>query len=614
MCGIAGVVGVPVDPQIARRMCDLQKHRGPDGEGFWEDRSAAVFLGHRRLAIIDLAAGAQPMTDADESVVVTYNGEIYNHLAIRRELESRGHRFRTQCDTEVLVHGYKEWNESLVERLNGIYAFALWDRRRGRLMLARDRLGVKPLYVARLSGGGIAFASEAKAFVSSGLIPARLDEESLPVHLALRYVPAPRTLFAGVEKLPPGYIGVWSAGGRWDTRPYWNLEVREDLRLTPDRASDELRSRLKEAVRGQLMSDVPLGVFLSGGVDSSAIAALAAQERKDPVDTFFIDFGESGFSEGSYAREASAFIRTRHHETRLDLKGYLDFLEEIVWYQDEPIADPAAVPLYFVAKLARDNGHIVLLSGEGADETLAGYAYGKFPLYKKLSFLFDLFPSALLARLNYFGWNALRTLAIIREVLEVHSQTLPFLPQERLRLNPAFESSPDPWDLLRTVDRRIPREASNLGRMLYVDTKTWLPEDILLKADKMTMATSVELRVPFLDHTLVEWAFRLAASLKHRNGEGKWILKQAMRGLVPDRILYRKKQGFPVPFSRWIRENPAMGDELTAPDNPLTSTGRLRRAAVESLVRLHRTSGVDLGYGLMTLLFLSRWMRRFGVS
>ncbi len=612
MCGIAGIVGIPVEPGVVEQMCVLQKHRGPDGDGIWSDDSSPAILGHRRLAIIDIAGGRQPLSDETGSVFVTYNGEIYNHLEIRRELETRGYRFRTKCDTEVLVQAYREWGDAFVERLNGIFAFAIWDRPRRRLFLARDRMGVKPLYYADLPRGGFGFASEAKALVLSGLMDARLNEEGLGTHLALRYVPAPETLFLGVRKLPPGWTGVWSEG-RFESRPYWDIEVREDLRLSDDEAAEEMKNRLGQAVKGQLMSDVPLGVFLSGGVDSSAIAALAARERTDPVDTFFIDFAEAGFSEAEYAREATAFIGTRHHEIRLSVREYMDFLPDLVWHQDEPIADPAAVPLYFVAKLARDCGHVVLLSGEGADETLAGYSYGRFPIYRKLAPLFYALPGELLLKLGYFGSDRIRRLAVIREVLEVHSQTLPFLPAERRLLHPRLGSGPDPWDLLRAYDRRLPAEASHLARMLYVDSKTWLAEDILLKADKMTMATSVELRVPFLDHTLVEWAFRLRPDVKFRGNVNKWILKRAMRGLVPERILAREKRGFPVPFSRWLRENSGMRSELTDRANPLIASGRLRREAVESILRIH-DNGVDLGYGLMTLLFLGRWMRRFGIS
>lgn len=613
MCGIAGVVGHRPAEGTIERMTAAQAHRGPDASGIWRDGDAA--LGHRRLSILDLESGAQPMANEDGNVVVTYNGEIYNHAEIRRDLEARGHRFRTDhADTEVIVHAYEEWGDAAPERFNGIFAFALWDRRRRRALLARDRLGVKPLYHAAVGPGGtgLAFASEAKALLGSGLVLPRLDEDALDVHLALRYVPAPRTLFVGIEKVPPGHTATWEAG-RLTVRPYWRLEPREDLDPTEAEAAEELRGRLDAAVRGQMMSDVPLGVFLSGGVDSSVVAALAARARTEPVSTFNIDFVEAGYSEAHFARSAAEAVGTRHHETRLDRAAYLGWLDDLVWHLDEPLADAAATPLRFVAAHARANRHVVLLSGEGADEILGGYSYGRFPLYRRLAGALRALPTRMLLRLGYLGRDELRRLVVVREIAEVHSQTLPFVEEERRRLRPRGDSGAAAR-LLGAVDAALPPGVSGLGRILAMDTATWLPEDLLLKADKMTMAVGVELRVPFLDHTIVEWAFRLPPRLKHAGGVGKRILKRAARGVVPDSILDRPKQGFPVPVSRWFREIPEWGDEVASPGHPLVASGRIRRGAVGALVDLHRRGGVDLGNGLLTLLMLGRWMKRFGVS
>src|SRR5687767_7536922 len=565
MCGIAGFASTgvlgPDERHRARLMRDVLVHRGPDGAGLWADEHAV--LAHRRLSIVDLAGGHQPLSNETGTIWVTFNGEIYNHADVRRELEPAGHQYRTRSDTETIVHAYEEWGDECVHRFRGMFAFGLWDAPRRRLLLVRDRLGVKPLYWAQV-GDRVLFASEIKAILESGLITARANAGVLSEVLATRYTSGTETMFEGIHKLLPGHRLIFEQG-RARIEKYWDLPLDgpdpELERLGERELIDRFRSLLEQSVRLRLMADVPLGMFLSGGIDSAAVASLMAREVNRPIDTFSVAFADRQFSELDYARQAAQAIGATSHEIVIDDHDFFGALPRLIWHEDEPIAHPSSVPLHFVSALARQHVKVVL-TGEGSDELLAGY--GKYPrslfnwkaggIYERAipTALRSSVASSVVPRLPA-GWRRYATrsfLAMRREPAAMFLDSFAGVPLREQRQLLSERGDIDPYGPSLDHFARVNGTSTMLQRLLYTDVKTYLVE-LLMKQDQMSMSASIESRVPFLDHHLVEFAFRLPERFKLRGFTTKRVLRKAVRGLLPDSILARRKMGFPVPFAQW---------------------------------------------------------------
>jgi len=629
MCGIAGIVaadhlhGDEIDRLV--RMRDVITHRGPDDAGTFVDGSAA--LAHRRLSIVDLAAGHQPLANEDGSIQIVFNGEIYNHASIRPTLEAHGHVYRTRSDTETIVHAYEQWGDACVERLRGMFAFAIWDARRKRLFLARDRMGIKPLYWT-LSGDRLLFGSEIKAILESGLARAEANDRAIPELLSTRYLSGTETLFRGIHRLLPGHTLVFE-NGTVTTRQWWDVPVgrpRPDVeRLSDDEAVVQFRARLEDAVRTRLMADVPLGMFLSGGLDSSAIAALMAGMIDRPLQTFSVAFEQRAYSELDYARQVSTAIKADAHEIVIDEQDFFGALPRLVWHEDEPLAHPSSVPLYFVSKLAREHVKVVL-TGEGSDELLAGY--GKYPRalanwrageYWSLApepirqFVSDTLVPRLPARLARYAKRSFLAMPRTPEAMFFDNFASIGLRRQQSLLHPALArlATPETYAASRGYFDGPNGSSTTLDRLLYTDLKTYLVE-LLMKQDQMSMAASIESRVPFLDHHLVEFAAALAPRMKLRGLATKWILREAVKSILPAEILTRKKMGFPVPFALWMRS--PRGADL-ARDVLLDTRARQRGitdpAAVAALIDGHATGTMQGGDALWSLLNLELWYRTF---
>lgn len=622
MCGIAGLVSVAAGPQdetTVVRMTDAIRHRGPDDAGVV--CLGPALLGHRRLSIIDLAHGHQPMTNEDSSVWIVYNGEIFNHASLRPELERGGHRYQTHCDTEAILHAYEQYGAACVERFRGMFAFALWDAPRRRLVCARDRLGIKPLYYY-WDGRLFAFASEIKALLAHPSISARFDASLLPEYLAFGYTSGDRTLFEGVRKLMPGHtltLDVQDGTAELRIERYWELpESAPEERRSDEEWIRECRQRLEETVRMRLMSDVPLGMFLSGGVDSSAIAALIKRWADGPVETFAVGYSEAAYSELGYARHVAERIGTDHHEVVVSRERFFDALPRLIWHEDEPIVWPSSVSLYFVSKLAAERVKVVL-TGEGSDELFAGYSRYRFYLMnQRWAARYRVAPASL--RRAVRSWIAESRLlsAGVRRKLQ-HTVLGQDDSLEALYLDnfySAFSSAAQARLLGRDPDgepyaeylgywNRRPSD-SPLERMLYADRKTYLVE-LLMKQDQMSMATSIESRVPFLDHPFVEFAARVPERMKIRGGTAKYILKRAVEDLLPREIIYRKKMGFPTPVRDWLR-GPAAApllDRLRGQGGLIAEY--LDRSEVSRLLERHTSGLEDATDRIWRLLNLELW-------
>jgi len=624
MCGISGIVNHdrhhPVSEGVLRAMTDVMAHRGPDGRGTYA--RGAVGLGHRRLSIIDLGGGAQPMSNEDGTCWVTFNGEIYNFQAVRSELVRLGHCFKSSSDTEVIVHAYEEWREGAVGRLQGMFAFAVWDERRHLLLVARDRVGIKPLYYAD-TGSAFVFASELKAVLTHPDVSRALDPRAIDRFLTYYYVPGDITLFAGISKLEPGHYLVVQ-DGIVRAEQYWDLEATASSTMTFNEAVEALQGILRRTVRSHMISDVPVGVLLSGGVDSTGVLRFAAEASSKPLHSFTVGFAGEGFAdERPFARLAAERYGTRHQELTVDAGAFLNFLPAYAWHMEEPVCEPPAIALYYVSKLARDTGVKVLLSGEGGDEAFAGYQ-----TYRNLLWLERLKSWAGPARPGLRGLLSLAGLlgssrigsyaALIDPALEDYYFSRTATPNTLFNRTRAALYRPEfaarvAGSPARDVTRALMQRAgdrSQLDRMLYVDSKTWLPDDLLVKADKMTMATSVELRVPLLDAEVLEFATTLPRSFKLRGGNGKRVLKAALRGSVPSEILNRPKTGFPVPYSRWLRHEgkELLRDAVGSPTAALTQF--FEPAAVRGLLDrfIHRG---EASKEIFSLLVLELWLQRF---
>ena len=639
MCGITGVFGygagrLGLDAATLDRMTDAMTHRGPDGRGTHFDPAGRIGLGHRRLSIIDLSeAGRQPMASDDGRTWIVFNGEIYNHAEIRKEMEAAGVRFRSRCDTEVILRLYERDGERCVERLLGMFAFAIWDSAAQRLFLARDRIGIKPLYWADV-GGHFFFGSEIRALLEHPAVPCLMDAQSLYHNLTFLSTPAPGTMFEGIHKLRAGHRMTVDARGvrieRW-----W--DALDAPRLPASAWQDEeavvanIREKLKTAIRDRMMSDVPFGVFLSGGIDSSANVALMSQCSSLPVETFTVGFegrGTGELNELHHARRIAELYRTHHHEVVIDHQSVLDYLPRLIDQQDEPNLDPVCVPLYYVSKLARDNGIKVIQVGEGSDEMFLGYLLylEAIRFAKRLAWLRRL-PAPLrggvhgLAAplLRTIGHRALRWEELLRRAAYEDvfwGGAIHLGDREKsslLRVRGSRESS---WSVIESIygeiDRRWPG-ADLAARMSYLELRQRLPELLLARVDKITMSVSLEGRVPFLDHRLVEYVLRLPMELKIRGGRTKALLKRAVSDLLPEDLIHRRKQGFPAPMSSWMFEGD-FGKQVQEAlrTSELARDGYLDASAVAKLVDEHfsrRRS--DRGGLLWTLFNLTLWYRRW---
>ncbi len=617
MCGIVGRINADrqsrVDSAQLRAATDLLAHRGPDGEGFFLEGN--VGFGHRRLAVVDLAGGAQPLCNEDGSVWVTFNGEIYNHLALRSELEAAGHRFATRSDTEVLVHGYEQWGDELTSRLRGMFAFAIWDRRRRRGLLVRDRLGIKPLYWTR-AGGDLLFASEIKALFAFPDVRRALGEARVPEYLALRYVPGPYTLFDGIERLQPGHALSFQ-NGELRIWQFWDVPVSAQTSERDERSESEESERftanLLESVRMRLMGDVPVGLFLSGGIDSTAVAWAMKQADPSVLKSFSIGFEGDSQEEVSFARMAAQAIGTEHREVTMSSGQFRDSLAELAWHLDEPVSDGACIPLMHLAKRAWEEV-VIVLSGEGADELLAGYGiYGKMMAIERAQALggrpFKAIAGLAMDRVSEPKLR--KYLAMARQPIEERYFGVGRAFGDEL-LSRAF----GPSALKNLVSRFAPSWRATQGeptlhRLLYNDTKIWLPDDLLIKADKMTMAWAVELRVPFLDHVLLESAWRLPPRFKLHHGVGKRLLRTSMRDKIPSSILRRPKRGFPLPLGQWLRGplHDACREELLAAGSAVR--GIVEHALLKQLLEEHRRGSVDRTEEIYALWLYEAWHRAY---
>ena len=623
MCAIAGIVKFSPSDRVEEdrliRMRDVQRHRGPDGAGLWSD--GPVGLAHRRLAIVDVAGGHQPMANEDETIWIVFNGEIYNHAALRQDLERKGHRYRTHSDTETILHLYEELGPRCVERLQGMFAFAIWDGNRRRIFLARDRVGIKPLYYA-WTDRELLFASEIKGILAAGGMKAEFHEAVLPEFLANRYVAGADTFFRGVRKLLPGRTLEWSVENGAQERRYWQPPVHTDDRRSIGLAerADALRVCLEDAVKSHLMSDVPLGLFLSGGLDSSGLAALMAPLVPRPFKTFSVGFVEREANELQYARLVADKVGAEHHEVVVSAEQFMQALPTLIWHEDEPIAFHSSVPLYFVSRLARNHVKVVL-TGEGADELYLGYDYryratllndriGRWywactssSVRRRVADAFSALPTCMhrYASRSFLAYGP-GPRGLFFDNFSVFSEAL----QRELIRDKGVLTARDPYgEGMRYWQEH---QGSLLERMSYVDVHTHLVE-LLMKQDQMSMAASIESRVPYLDHGVVEQAMSIPGDQRMRRWQTKVVLRKALERLVPIEILTRPKMGFPVPFGQWLRGPfwPAV-EEYVLSDRVM-DRGLFRPEVLRRLAQEHRTGARSHADRLWLLINLELWQR-----
>lgn len=599
------------------------RHRGPDDEGVFVDKN--VGLGHQRLSIIDTSSlGHQPMSNEDGTIWITFNGEIYNHQILRSRLERQGHSFSSNSDTEVIVHLYEETGLNCLDELRGMFSFAIWDGRRRRLLLARDRMGQKPLFYAEHQESFI-FASEIKAILQVETFPRTLRPESLDSYLTYKYVPAPYTMFSGVWELPPAHYLIWE-DGKYSIQRYWSLNYSDKFDASEGEILEQLDSIFDEAVRIRLMSDVPLGVFLSGGIDSSLVVAYMSRHSSKPIKTFSIGFAEEEYNELPFARKVAKQYQTDHHEF-VATADVLSILPQLIWHFDQPFADSSAIPTYFVSKLARD--HVtVALNGDGADETFAGYdrylgyyllqQYNRVPTVVRRSaqrFL-DWSPikkskGSIWSRFNWLNQSSLEPL----DGQYVRSMANFSQDQKRNLYSPDFHQSldaSDPIGYMQSLFAHSDKD-SILDRMLRADTQAYLPGDLLVKVDRMSMAHSLEPRSPFLDHILVEFSASVPTNIKFRRGRLKHLLKQLARDKLPKELLNRRKHGFAVPIGRWMKRELRPVIEETLLCSHLAAGGLLKQTGINKLWQAHLDLETRDAHGeqLWALLNLELWYRTF---
>jgi asparagine synthase (glutamine-hydrolysing) len=625
MCGICGKIEFDKDSLVSRElvigMANAIHHRGPDDEGYYV--SGPVGLGFRRLSIIDLSGGHQPLCNEDGSIWIVFNGEIYNYRELRRELLAKGHVFRSESDTEVIVHLYEEYGTDCVQKLRGMFAFAIWDGAKRTLFLARDRVGIKPLYYYK-GKDFLSFGSEMKAILSDSAVDRDVDPKMIDRFLTYYYVPGSETLLRNIAKLEPGYL-LTVKDGEIKTWPYWDLDFSHanDHQSSGD-LEQQLIELLDQSVQLHMISDVPIGFLLSGGLDSTAMLSLAAKKTDKPISTFTVGFSaENIVDERPFARLAANRFGSKHYEISISPDQFLGFLPGYVWHMEEPVCEPPAIALYYVSKLASQYVK-VLISGEGADEAFAGYENFRNNFwFENIKRLFGPLQNTAGQVMTHLGGM-------------FHSRVLQkYGPRMSVRFEEYYlsrTSSPFGYftkdsaslytnEMARMVDKKFSAsvtqkylaDAAHFGlleKMLYVDTKTWLPDDLLIKADRMTMANSVELRVPFLDHKVLEFAASLPRNQKVRGWKLKYLAKKALSGYVPDEILSRKKAGFPIPYDSWLRSSLRSWVSDLLLDQKAISRGYFKRSAIEELIR-RNICGTGYPKDIFALVVLEIWHRTF---
>jgi len=624
MCGFAGFIAREADPAALPRMLREIAHRGPDGEGTWEGTAGPwqVVLGHRRLAIIDLAGGVQPMTNEDGRVVITYNGELYNFQKLRVELERQGHRFRTRnSDTETIVHHMEQHGAAGVASLDGMFAFAVWDASAERLTLARDRCGIKPLYYAELADGGLAFGSELTAVLAHGGIDRALGAEGLASYFFSDYVHPPYTIVGGVKKLPPGHTLLWERGRLQTPRAFWQVPTAVAAPADDDALAERLWGEIERAVEAQLVADVPVGIFLSGGIDSSSVAAAAARRAGRRMTAFSIGFEDATFDESAYARMVAAELGVEHVTETLREENLLEIVDLALDKLDEPLADPSFLPTFLLSRLAARHVKVVI-GGDGGDELWGGY-----PTYRahRLAAIYGAIPGWIrghliepaIARLpvddryqslewklrRFTGrWDDARTVRHLRWMSSVDLPDLPRAVPAARGLRPA------------TLSARVPPGDDWMNQILALDFSTYMSGSVLTKVDRASMAHGLEVRPPLLDDALVDFAFGLPSRVKLRGGRLKYLLKRAARGRIPDAVIDRPKKGFGIPLAAWLRGPLAPRLDAVMAESPLWDLGLIERATFAGWNDEHRGSRRDRSKPLWALYVLDRWLRRTGAG
>ncbi len=626
MCGITGIFdtrgGRAIDRTVLQRMNDSQLHRGPD-EGRLH-LEPGLGLGHRRLAIIDIATGQQPLFNEDGSVVVVFNGEIYNYQQLIPELQALGHVFHTRSDTEVIVHAWESWGVNCVKRFRGMFAFALWDRNQQTFFMARDRLGVKPLYYALLDDGMLLFGSELKSMLAHGGLRRDLDPLAVEEYFALGYVAEPRTIFKQAKKLPPAHTLLLRRGERsGEPRAYWDVCFSLDAKISDTQACEQLAEKLQESIRLRMISEVPLGAFLSGGVDSSAVVAVMAGLSNEPVNTCSIAFEDPAFNEAGFAQTVADRYRTRHSVETVQSDDF-DLIDTLARLYDEPYADSSAIPTYRVCQLARK--HVtVALSGDGGDETFGGYRRYKLHLMEErmraalplglrrplFGTLGQLYPKADWAPRVLRGKTTFEALA--RNSVEAYFHSMSLIRDvDRAQLySSTFKSALGGYNAREVFSQHAARADTEdpLALIQYIDMHTYLVGDINTKVDRASMAHSLEVREPLMDHELVEWLATLPSSLKIRGGESKFLLKKAMEPRLPHDIMYRPKMGFAVPLANWFRGPLRQRVRGALLDGPLADSGWFDHATIRQMIEQHERGARDHSTPLWTLLMYDAFLR-----
>ena len=637
MCGIAGIFNYSQSPNlisdsILKRMTSVIAHRGPDDEGIYISPDRMLGFGFRRLAIIDLSpAGHQPMSTPDGSLWIVFNGEIYNHLELRKTLEAKGYRYRSKTDTETILYAYQEYGLDCIEKFYGMFAIAIWDSRKKELVLIRDRIGVKPLYYT-FSNGALLFGSEIKSILEHPSLSRTLNTQALYDYLTFYATPPNETMFKGIYKLEAGHYAVINSNGEMKKTQWWDLNHRtesfpKEKFLSEAFCVENLRRLLRDSIKLRMMSDVPFGVMLSGGIDSSLNVALMSELMMRPVETFSVGFKDlEKYNELGYARQIATEFKTNHHEILLTEQDAIDFLPEMVWHQDEPNADPVCVPLYFVSKLCRKSGTIVAQVGEGSDEEFSGYTQYLRELWFQ-KYYDSLLPESLKA-LFYQVLRRVQPLSLLSDYARrslyqeptFYSGAVSFTEEQKAELctTPFLHDSHSSARISKAYFKRFeslstPSESADvLRKMIYAEFKNRLPELLLMRVDKMSMAVSIEARVPFLDHRLVEFAIQIPESLKLKHGIPKYILKKAAEGIIPNNIIYRRKQGFAAPAIEWLRNgklSPIAEDLVLS--SGLIKENLFRKKFIKRLFEEHRSGKANRGQQLWSLLVVSLWYDRF---
>lgn len=626
MCGIAGIInlsGVTPPKDLLTRMTDIIEHRGPDGSGDYF--SNGVAFGHRRLSIIDIAGGHQPMTTSDDRVTISYNGEIYNFPELREELKSLGYKFNTSSDTEVILHAYHAWGPKSVERIRGMFAYSIHDKQKNEIFITRDRLGIKPLFYAMLADNNFVFGSELKSLRLHPNFNTTLREQSIEEYFALGYVPEPHTIYKNVMKLEPGHSLIIDLNsGKIKNEQYWNIKFNESYSGTFEDATRELDKRVEEAVKIRMRADVPLGAFLSGGVDSGAVVANMARNSQDAVNTCSIGFEDPNFNEADYAQKVADQYKTNHQSKIVDPNDY-SLVNGLMDYYDEPYADSSALPTFRVCELARKKV-TVALSGDGGDEHLAGYRRYKLQMFEEkmrgmfpanfrknvFGFLGKAYPKADWAPRVFRAKTTFQGLARSDVESYFHGVSI-FKPEMRnLLFSKSLKSDLQDYNALEVFNKHAKEAGTDnpLSLIQYLDIKTYLPGDILTKVDRASMANSLEVRVPLLDHELVEWIATLPSDFKLRGTEGKYVFKKSLEGQLPHDILYRPKMGFGVPLAKWFRNELKDKIKETVLSERMLDSGYFEPSYLERLIKDHQSGLRDYSASLWTLMMFYQFLSK----